>query len=99
VGNFLGGIGEHLYFNNGGIDRLLDHREGGLLFELSDKKNETPWEDRVERLYLAILSRRPTPEEMQKFVEYLNVEKDRVPERTREAMWTLMTCSEFRFNH
>jgi hypothetical protein len=100
VGNFLGGISEQLFFNNGGIDRLFDHREGGLLHELSDKKNESPFEGRVERMYLAILSRRPSPEETQKFVEYLNVaEKDRIAERTREAMWALMTSSEFRFNH
>ncbi|MCA9268706.1 MAG: DUF1553 domain-containing protein, partial [Planctomycetales bacterium] len=98
VGNFLGGLHEHLYLNNGGIDRLFSSQAGGLLHELSEATKDAPWEERVERMYLAILSRRPLPEETQKFVEYLSAE-ERPQERVKEAMWALMTCSEFRFNH
>ena len=59
-----------------------------------------PIESRVERLFLACLSRRPTEIERQKFAEYLTVEqKEKLPERVREAMWALITSSEFRFNH
>lgn len=101
VGNFLGGLHEHLYLSNGGIDRLFTTQQGSLLHQLSEVQKEAPLEDRVERMYLAILSRPPRPEETQKFVEYISASenKDRTQERFREAMWALMTCSEFRFNH
>jgi hypothetical protein len=103
VGNFLGGMHEHLYLSNGGIDRLFDYRPGALLHTLTEVQKDVPLEQRVERLYLSILSRRPRPEETQKFVEYISAaetdNKDRLHERFREAAWTLMTCSEFRFNH
>jgi len=59
---------------------------------------EKPWEDRVEQLFLAVLSRRPTDAERGKFVEHLSV-KENGPDRIRDAIWVLMTCSEFRFNH
>ncbi len=98
VGNFRGGLQEHLYFNNGGIDRLFDTRAGGLLHDVSETMKESPWGERVERIYLSILSRRPTDEEREKFVAYLSQE-ERPHERVREAVWTLLTCSEFRFNH
>jgi hypothetical protein len=99
VGNFLGGLNEHLYLNNGGIERLFDGRPGGLLHELAEARKNAPWEERVEWLYLSILSRRPSAEESRKFVEFLSADKDHAHDRVREAMWALMTCSEFRFNH
>lgn len=98
VGNFLGGLHEHLYFNNGGIDKLFDRREGGLLHTLAEAEKDSPWEQRVERLFLAVLSRRPSPEESAKFVEFLSQE-ERPHDRVKDAMWALMSSSEFRFNH
>jgi hypothetical protein len=57
-------------------------------------------ESRVERLFLATLSRRPSDQERAKFVEFLTVpDKQKLPEAVREAAWALLTCSEFRFNH
>lgn len=100
VGDFQGGLSEHLYLNNGELSRLFTTEKGGLLDTLSGT-SETP-ESRVEKLFLAVLSRRPSEAETTKFVEYLNVgdkEKEKRSERIREAIWALMTCSEFRFNH
>jgi hypothetical protein len=96
VGDFQGGLHEHLYLNNGGIGRLLGSGKGGLSDGLMNSPD--PWEERVDRLYLSILSRHPRDEELQKFAAYLIAEKD---PRTRigEAIWVLLTCSEFRFNH
>jgi hypothetical protein len=101
VGNFLGGMHEHLYMTNGGIDRLFDSRQGGLMHTLAEARKDAPLEERIELMYLSILSRRPRPEETQKIVEYMSTaeNKDRLHEPFREAMWVLMTCSEFRFNH
>ena len=97
VGNFLGGLHEHLYMNNGGMAKLFSRNEGGLLHSLAESKE--PIEARVERLYLSILTRRPTPEETEKFAAYLGADSNRPHDRVREAMWVLMSCSEFRFNH
>ena len=96
VGDFQGGLHEHLYLNNGGIARLLSPGKGGLYDALM--QSEDPWEKRIERLYLSILSRRPTAEERGYFLTYLTADQD---PRTRvgEAIWALLTCSEFRFNH
>jgi hypothetical protein len=96
VGDFQGGLHEHLYLNNGGIGQLLNSAKGGLYDWLL--KSDLPWEERVDRLYLSMLSRRPAAEEREKFVAYLSDEKD-PGSRVGEAIWVLMTCSEFRFNH
>ena len=96
VGDFQGGLHEHLYLNNGGIGKLLTSAKGGLFDSLL--KSDASWEERVDRLYLSMLSRRPSIEEREQFVAFLTADKDPIT-RLREAMWVLMTCSEFRFNH
>jgi hypothetical protein len=96
VGDFQGGLHEHLYLNNGQLGQLISNNNGGLLMEMAE--GEGAWPARVERLYLAILSRRPTAEETQHFAEYFAAEET-PHERVRDAIWALMTSSEFRFNH
>jgi len=96
VGNFQGGMHEHLYLNNGQVHSLITRDKGGLYDVITH--SEQPWEKRVERLFLQVLSRRPTPEETKTFAAYLSAEDD-ADDRLHEAIWTLMTCSEFRFNH
>lgn len=96
AGDFQGGLQEHLYLNNGELPRLMTTEAGGLVAILSDE--QTSWDERVERLFLSVLSRRPTEAERRTFVEHLS-EKEKSQERLREAIWTLLSCSEFRFNH
>jgi hypothetical protein len=96
VGDFQGGLHEHLYLNNGELNRLFVREKGGLYETLLN--STVPWDQRVERLYLTVLNRRPSDEERQKFVAYLSVE-DKPTDRWHEAMWALLTCSEYRFNH
>ena len=95
-GNFQGGLGEHLYLNNGQVHQLISKSPGSLYHALSSSKD--PWENRVERMFVQVLSRRPSPAETEKFTAYLSEDKD-ADDRLHEAIWTLMTCSEFRFNH
>jgi hypothetical protein len=45
-----------------------------------------------------MLSRQPSPEERTKLTELL-ADEMQPEERWRDAIWALMTCSEFRFNH
>jgi hypothetical protein len=96
TGNFQGGLQEHLYLNNGEVYRLIATAKDSLYQTVQDDK--APWEERVDRLYLAILSRPAQPAEKKKFAEFLS-NGDKPGERLREAIWALMTCSEFRFNH
>ena len=98
VGDFQGGLHEHLYLNNGELGRLMSSEKGGLLDQIITSPDD--WKPRIDQLYLAVLSRRPSEEEREKFSEFCNVpEKNQQPDRLREALWVLMTCSEFRFNH
>jgi len=94
VGNFQGGMQEHLYLNHGEVSRIIATDKGSLYQTVLDDKSD----ERVDRLYLAILSRPPTAAEKAKFTEYLGA-SDKPAERVREAIWALLTCSEFRFNH
>ena len=96
VGNFKGGMHEHLYLNNGQVHQLISEKPGSLFATIA--KSKDGWEKRVERLFLQVLSRRPTKPEITKFSTYLSAKADS-RSRLHNAIWTLMTCSEFRFNH
>lgn len=96
AGNFQGGISEHLFLNNGQVHQMITKQKGGLHETMS--KSEDPWDERVERMFVQVLSRRPTMEEVEEFVAHLSAPDD-ASNRLHEAIWTLMTCSEFRFNH
>jgi len=91
TGDFQGGIREHLYLNNGPMGTMIGAK-GGLAESVGDAKK--PMGERVERLYLATLNRRPAPEEAAKFTEFLKGGGS-----AADAVWVLITCSEFRFNH
>jgi hypothetical protein len=52
----------------------------------------------VEQLYLAILSRRPTPEEVQRRVAYVRSQSD-ARAAYGDLAWALLNSSEFAFNH
>ncbi len=98
VGDFQGGLHEHLYLNNGELGRLITSEKDGLLDQLSNSAE--PWDARIERLYLAVLSRRPSEEERARFSEFCDVnEKNQQQQRVQQSIWVLVTCSEFRFSH
>jgi hypothetical protein len=64
---------------------------------------EAPYLDtagRIETLYLAALSRRPRPEELKRFVTYVERAKaDEQPSALADVFWALLNSPEFRFNH
>ncbi len=97
VGDFQGGLHEHLYMNNGGLSKLLTTQPGSLHHTLVNSDDTLP--ERVDRLYLTVLSRPPAPEEQRRFVEYVTVDEQSARDRWQEVIWVLVTCSEFRFNH
>ncbi len=91
TGDFQGGIREHLYLNNGPLGQMIGVK-GGLAEFVGDTKK--PVADRVERLYLSTLNRRPAAAETKKFTAFLNDNGS-----AADAVWVLLTCAEFRFNH
>jgi len=91
TGDFQGGIKEHLYLNNGPLSQVIGVK-GGLTEFVGDAKK--PIAERVDRLFLAALSRRPSDEETKKFSDFLNNGGS-----PADAVWVLITCSEYRFNH
>ena len=65
-------------------------RKGGMAEFIADGKKM----DRIERLFLTTLNRRPTAEEVKKFEAFLDGE-----ELAEGCGVALITSSEFRFNH
>jgi hypothetical protein len=52
----------------------------------------------VEQLYLAILSRRPTPAELERRIEYVRRQSEPRAGYS-DLAWALLNCSEFALNH
>jgi hypothetical protein len=99
-GRFQGSLSEHLFLHNGDLIRGLCRPNKGNLSEKLLVGSED-WNAKVERMFLSVLSRPPTSEEKERFVKYLSADpKDAklAAQRMEEAMWVLVSCSEFRFN-
>jgi hypothetical protein len=98
LGNFQGSLGEHLFLNNSPDIRFLAQpRKGNLGDVLLTAK--APWEERVDRLFLSVLSRPPSAAERQRFVQHLTSDTKASTALMEEAIWVLLASSEFRFNH
>jgi hypothetical protein len=99
-GDFQGSASEHLFIHNGDVFRNLCHPRNDNLPESLLKSPESP-EAKVDRMFLSVLSRLPTEKERVRFVSYLSVdpkEAKLASSKIEEAMWVLVSCSEFRFN-
>jgi hypothetical protein len=96
-GEFQGSLAEHLFLNNASQLRMLAQpRKGNLADTLLTSK--APWEEKVDRLFLSVLSRPPRTEERERFVQHLTSDAKMTPALVEEAIWVLLSCSEFRFN-
>jgi hypothetical protein len=97
-GHFQASLAEHLFLNNSPhIRSMAQQRKGNLADNLLADK--APWSEKVERLFLSVLSRPPSEEERARFVQHLSGDAAMAPALVEEAIWTLLACSEFRFNH
>jgi len=96
-GEFQGSVSERLFMNNSGqIRQLLQRRKGNLADQILE--STAPWEARIDRMFLSVLGRPPRPAEREKFLGLLKgaAKPDAAVE---EAIWVLVNCGEFRFNH
>jgi hypothetical protein len=97
-GEFQGSLSERLLMSNSyDIRQLIVRRKGNLVDTLLS--STAPWGERVEQLYLTVLSRPPRDEERKRFVEYLTQDPKNQGPLVEEAIWVLLSCGEFRFNH
>jgi hypothetical protein len=97
-GDFQGSISEHLFLNNSDNIRIaIRPQKGNLADWLLTAK--VPVEEKVDRLFLSVLSRSPSAAERQRFVQHLSGDVKMRQELVEEAIWVLMSCAEFRFNH
>jgi hypothetical protein len=96
--DFLISVDEALLFSNAERIRqeFLADGKDRLLGQLAKVKNHR---EGIDLLYRNVLSRPPEAEEVRLLDEYLAKRKDRPVEGYRQVLWTLLTTSEFRFNH
>ncbi|MBI3855047.1 MAG: DUF1549 domain-containing protein [Planctomycetes bacterium] len=96
-GEFQGSVSERLFMNNSGqIRQLLQRRKGNLADQILSSAD--PWEARIDRMFLSVLGRLPRAPEREKFVAHLKGAAKPEP-AVEEAIWVLVNCGEFRFNH
>jgi hypothetical protein len=97
-GDFQGSLREHLFLNNSGdVSALIRRRKGNLADEIATSTDSL--EKRVDRLFLAVLTRQPSAKEREKFVAHLKTDDKRKTDALiEEAIWALLNTAEFRFN-
>jgi len=96
-GRFQGSLAEHLFLNNSPMIRqFAQPRKGNLGDTLLTMKGT--WEEKVDRLFLSVLSRTPTAPERERFVKHLSSDAKMTSQLVEDAIWVLISCSEFRFN-
>ena len=95
---FFATIDQALFLANGGPLKGWLAPGGGNLTERLGKMTDE--KQLVEELYLSVLTRRPTDEEVADVTAYLKerTKKNRAA-AIQELAWALLTSAEFRFNH
>jgi hypothetical protein len=78
------------------IQQLLRRRPGNLVDRLVSQSDN---QKMVEDLYLSVLTRRPSDDETQLIVSFVTGDKDQRELAIRDAVWALLTSSEFYVNH
>ena len=97
-GVFEGTIPQALMMMNGSVPNSEISRANNMIDGIL-KQYSAP-EDRIERIFLSVLSRPPSPGELSKFVPYVQTATPKRPRDPYEdVFWVLLNSSEFLFNH
>ena len=96
-GEFKATVKGALFWRNSAeVQKLLHRRPGNLIDRLMKIEQVDP---RIEELYLAVLSRYPSPDEtavMTSFIDAADADRET---GIRDAAWALLTSVEFSVNH
>lgn len=95
--DFFATVDQALYFRNGSeLRSWLNPTSDNLVARLETMEAD----DRLaEELYLSVLTRRPTSDEQADIAELLSTEDLPRLQAIQEAVWALLTSTEFRFHH
>lgn len=94
---FFATVDQALFFSNGGTVRSwLTPGGSNLTNRLVQTADVNVFAD---ELYLSVLTRRPTQEEIATIAEYLEKRPNDRAVAVQELAWALMTSTEFRFKH
>jgi hypothetical protein len=96
-GEFFATADQALFFANGDQIKGWLAPGGGNLAERLVKQGDAKL--LAEELYLSVLTRMPTAEEIADVTKYLESRAKDRPAAVRELIWSLLTSTEFRFNH
>ncbi len=95
--DFYATVDQALFFANGGsVLSWLAPSGENLTGRLTKLDNAQAIAD---ELYVTVLSRRPTAQEVAEVGQYLAGRPNDKPVALQEMAWALVTSSEFRFNH
>jgi hypothetical protein len=72
------------------------NRPGAVATVLRDTKD---WKEATEKLYLKVLSRRPTEAELARVGAHLKTNATDQRQGLADVLWALINCSEFAMNH
>ena len=93
-GHFQGGLHEHLYLNNGPVAQMIGGGKGSI-GEFDRRRPVNRSKPESSGCSCKRSTAGPAPAEAEKFAAFLKNNNG----SAADAVWVLMTCSEFRFNH
>jgi hypothetical protein len=79
------------------VEEATSPENSPILAAVSGGKSSRKASRQIEELFLAVLSRKPQPEERARLVKY--VEEGKPEQALRDVLWTLLNSTEFVVNH
>ena len=95
--DFFATVDQALFFRNGNELRSWLSPSGGNLADRLQQIDDP--NSLAEEMYLSILTRRPTREELDEVVAYLKTPDLKKSDAVGQMAWALFTSAEFRFQH
>ncbi len=86
-----------MMFNGDLIKQATGEQPGGFLEQIA--KTPMPGNKKIEYLYLAAISRRPTKDELELAQVFLNLHEQNSTAALSDVWWLVLNSSEFIFNH
>jgi len=95
--DFFATVDQALFFANGSVVQSWLNPSGNNLTARLNKLAEPP--AIAEEMYISLLSRRPTEEEITSVAAYLQSRPEDKLNTIKEMTWALLTSAEFRFSY
>lgn len=96
-GDFFATVDQALFFSNAGTVQSWVRPAAGNLAARLEKMTSAA--DVADELYLSVMTRPPSTEEVSNVERYLTDRAEHRPAAIQEMIWGLLTSAEFRFNH